>query len=161
MVRCSLRLHTRSFYGAAAQGSGGDQTIRLWPVGRRASGSRNRNDVCGYVLPVSFLFWCCSSLQASKPRAMDWWSGGPAHRVCRGPPEPPCSFATDYIPASESWDGCLAYLVFIRVHHYMSDGQQNFAVLKGEGMGMHLRKLGSSIDVKTCGNAQVLGISCF
>jgi hypothetical protein len=42
----------------------------------------------------------------------------------------------------------------------MSVGQQNFAVLKGKGMGMHLRKLGSSIDVKTCENAQVLGISC-
>jgi hypothetical protein len=28
---------------------------------------------------------------------MDWWSDGPAHRVCHGPPGPPCSYATAVI----------------------------------------------------------------
>jgi hypothetical protein len=51
-----------------------------------------------------FLF-CVGVVPCSKPasprklllRALDWWSSGPAHRVCRGPPGPPCSYATGWL----------------------------------------------------------------
>jgi hypothetical protein len=60
-----------------------------------------------------FFYWChcCLLLQAQACTIstaglgircvflldlVGWWFGGPAHRVCHGPPGPPSSYATEY-----------------------------------------------------------------
>jgi hypothetical protein len=96
----------------------------LWDDGRgRAEAKTTCMDAC-----CMFLF-CFGVLPCSKHAsphklllgALDWWSGGPAYRVCRGPPGPPCSYATAttygcYKPRAHSYTNIL--FIYTNIYIY-------------------------------------------